>query len=127
MATSRTRCRFCNLNVQFNTPWSPEMLLCCSEFKRGNRRHVAASLVVHALTEPNTGYSRQQKQGDEDEKVGTSLTVAALWSLDLAMNASLVAIRAVVADCAPPRQQVLEHVEQNGFFIGNFSALSGMG
>ncbi|CAM9530599.1 unnamed protein product [Ascophyllum nodosum] len=36
---------------------------------------------------------------------GTGLAVVALWMLDLAMNASLVAIRAVVADCAPPWQQ----------------------
>lgn len=40
------------------------------------------------------------------EEAGTGLAVAALWLLDLAMNASLVALRAIVADCAPRRQQV---------------------
>ncbi|CAN0510943.1 unnamed protein product, partial [Ectocarpus sp. 8 AP-2014] len=43
---------------------------------------------------------------DSEEAAGTGLAVFALWALDLAMNASLVAIRAVVADCAPPQQQV---------------------
>ncbi|CAM9311467.1 unnamed protein product [Pylaiella littoralis] len=55
------------------------------------------------------GSGQQDQAGEEEEGedagAGTGLAVFALWSLDLAMNASLVAIRAIVADCAPPQQQ----------------------
>eukprot|EP00903_Cladosiphon_okamuranus_P005670 g5633.t1 len=63
----------------------------------------AAGAVCRHLA--GNSHQQHQQQGEEEEKAGTSLAVAALWALDLAMNASLVAIRAVVADCAPPRQQ----------------------
>lgn len=58
----------------------------------------ALHLVVLVLPKICTYYSKE---------TGTGLAVVALWLLDLAMNASLVAIRAVVADCAPPSQQVM--------------------
>lgn len=53
-----------------------------------------------------------QRDVEESKETGTWLAVVALWSLDLAMNASLVAIRAVVADCAPPQQQVQSNLAQ---------------
>ena len=72
---------------------------------------IARSLCFGTTRDPNRDLScsHQQQERVEEEEAGTSLAVAALWSLDLAMNASLVAIRAVVADCAPPRQQVCVH------------------
>ncbi|CAN0043808.1 unnamed protein product, partial [Ectocarpus fasciculatus] len=69
----------------------------------------AAGAVCRHLTGGGGGGSSSSSSSggtsDSGEGAGTGLAVFALWSLDLAMNASLVAIRAVVADCAPPRQQ----------------------
>lgn len=55
-----------------------------------------------ARIQPPGGATSQDGNYDGN---GVGLAVFSLWLLDLAMNASLVAIRAVVADCAPPRQQ----------------------
>ncbi|CAB1116653.1 unnamed protein product [Ectocarpus sp. CCAP 1310/34] len=67
----------------------------------------AAGAVCRHLTGGGSSSSTSSSSGTShsEEAVGTGLAVFALWALDLAMNASLVAIRAVVADCAPPQQQ----------------------
>ncbi|CAM9446239.1 unnamed protein product [Ectocarpus sp. 4 AP-2014] len=67
----------------------------------------AAGAVCRHLTGGGGSSSSTSSGGTShsEEAAGTGLAVFALWALDLAMNASLVAIRAVVADCAPPQQQ----------------------
>ncbi|CAM9864902.1 unnamed protein product [Scytosiphon promiscuus] len=53
----------------------------------------------------STWLQRETTEEGAHGVTGIGLAVFSLWMLDLAMNASLVAIRAVVADCAPARQQ----------------------
>eukprot|EP00904_Undaria_pinnatifida_P013853 jgi/Undpi1/9599/HiC_scaffold_27.g12055.m1 len=74
-----------------------------SFFFAGGAAVMAASLAL--LPAAGAVWRRLGASTSGRDGAGTGLAVAALWSLDLAMNASLVAIRAVVADCAPPRQQ----------------------
>ncbi|CAM9569662.1 unnamed protein product, partial [Sphacelaria rigidula] len=67
----------------------------------------AAGAVTRCLVADSGCSDSGAGAGDvSNATAGTRLAVFALWLLDLAMNASLVAIRSVIADCAPPRQQV---------------------